>query len=147
MAFPKNFVCVNLVDFPVLSEIEKMYSKKIFLPINMCEKYWCLFDGNDKKSVDKTKIFLNVKGMPECLPKNFFKKRNRKFNGFFLLSALNNCKQLRFVNEKKLASCCQNKKVQKWLKAFERNEKFEIFDVNIILFRVCALILSCCKIV
>ncbi len=143
MAFPKKFVCVNLVDFPVLNENEKMYVKKIFLPINVCDEYYHLFGC---KCVSG-KIFLCIKEMPECLPKNFFKKRNRKFNGFFLLSALNNSQRLRSVNENKLVRCCQKKNVQKWIRAFEKNEIRQIFNENRTLYLICALILSCCKIV
>lgn len=145
MAFPKNFVCVNLVDFPVLNASEKMNAKKIFLPINMCEKYRQQLFGIEKRN--DVKLFLDTKGIPQCLPKNFFKKRNRKFNGFFLLGAVNNQKQLRFVDEKKLANCCQMKNVRKWLKVFEKNENCEIFEMNRTLYRICALILSCCKVV
>lgn len=143
MAFPKNFVCVNLVDFPVLNENEKIFAKKIFLPI-VGEKYYHLFGFNCET---RKKIFLCVKGLPECFPKNFFKKRNRKFNGFFLLSALNNSQWLRSVNENKLARCCQKKNVQKWIRAFEKNEIRQIFNENRTLYFICALILSCCKVV
>jgi hypothetical protein len=146
MAFPKNFVCVNLVDFSVLNENEKMFAKRLFLPIEMREKYWNLFGCEDAMRGD-ARIFLNTKGMPECLPRNFFKKRNRKFNGFFLLSALHNKKSLRFVDEKKLIKCCQKKNVQKWLRAFEKNEVCEMFAANEMLFRICAFLLSCCRVV
>jgi hypothetical protein len=145
MAFPKNFVCVNLVDFPVLNDYEKINAKKIFLPIEMCEKYRQQLFGIEKRNDGK--LFLDTKRIPQCLPKNFFKKRNRKFNGFFLLGAVNDKKQLRFVDEKKLANCCQMKNVRKWLKVFEKNENCEIFEMNRTLYRICALILSCCRIV
>jgi hypothetical protein len=136
---------VNLVDFPVLNDYEKINAKKIFLPIEMCEKYRQQLFGIEKRNDGK--LFLDTKRIPQCLPKNFFKKRNRKFNGFFLLGAVNDKKQLRFVDEKKLANCCQMKNVRKWLKVFEKNENCEIFEMNRTLYRICALILSCCRIV
>jgi hypothetical protein len=141
MAFPKNFICVNLVDSPFhcVSEKEKIYAKKIFLPIQKCEKYSKAIGGGGKG-----KFFLCVKEMPECLPKNFFKKRNRKFNGFFLLSAFNNNKILKGVNDDRLSVCCKNKNIKKWLKIFESVESLEAMYLNRKLFFICSLIMSCC---
>jgi hypothetical protein len=136
MSFPKNRLCVTLIDFQSSLNVAEQF----YLPLEVRMKYLRLLGNSNKRQ----NIFIRINESPVCVSKYLAPKVSEQFNRFFLLSGINDVKTFEGIDETELESCCKKRKVMKWIKLIEKTEPWSSNPNNKKLLLVCGLVLSNC---
>lgn len=133
MSFPKNCVCVILVDR--LNELNDV-AEQMYLPLQPHLKIRKLIGNSSKKQ----KVFLRVDSLPE-----FVKIYLKELNCCSLVYALGNEKVLCELDERKIMQCCKKRnviKVERLIKKLEPDWALNHYNYKLLL--LCSLLLCNC---